>query len=127
MNRMILLVLGGVSLGTGCFIFVAPRAFYELIPGLDLMGPFSVHFIRDVGLAFLASGGALIWGGWRRNRTAAICGAAWPCLHAVFHLQIWGMRGFPLDHIFVFDLVTVITTAGLFLVAALRLRSRESG
>ena len=122
MSRITLLVLGTVSVLTGLFIFFAPRAFYEIIPGLDLMGPFSIHFIRDVGLAFLASGGALFWGGWRRNRSVAICGAAWPALHAAFHLQIWAMRGFPFDHIFLFDLVTVITTAALALWAAIRLQ-----
>ena len=125
--RTVLLALGALSVSTGVFIFFAPRTFYESIPGLDLMGPFSVHFIRDVGLAFLASGFALIWGGWKRNRTAATCGAVWPSMHALFHVQIWGARGFPLDEIFFFDLVTVMTTAALALWAALQLRAGNEG
>ncbi len=125
MSRIVLLAVGGASVLTGLFIFFMPRVFYESVPGLDLMGPFSIHFIRDVGLAFLASGGAMLWGGWFRNATAAVCGASWPSLHAVFHLQIWGMRGFPFDHIFFFDFFAVIIPAFAALWAAIRLRNRS--
>ncbi|MGF1457111.1 MAG: hypothetical protein ACFB6R_17250 [Alphaproteobacteria bacterium] len=125
MGRLVLFAVGGGSILTGVFILFMPTVFYETVPGLAVMGPFSIHFIRDVGLAFLASGGALLWGGWGRNRTAALCGASWPSLHAVFHLQIWSMRGFPLDTVFAFDLVAVVLPSVAALWAAIRLAERR--
>lgn len=111
MSRTILLVLGAIAMLTGVYIFFAPHTFYDSIPGLSLMGPFSIHFIRDVALAFLASGGAMVWGAWKRIRGVALAGAAWPFLHALFHIQIWSMRGFPFDNIAGYDFALVIIPA----------------
>ena len=111
MSRNTLFVIAVLNLLTAFVIFFAPQTFYDLTPGLDLMGPFSIHFIRDVALAFLASAGAMAWGAWHRERNVAISGAAWPFLHALFHIQIWGMRGFPFDFIFFFDVGAVIVPA----------------
>lgn len=121
MSRHILLFLGVFSVLTGIYVFIQPQAFYDLVPGLELMGPFSVHFIKDVGLAFVASGGAITWGAWHRNRAVVFAGIAWPFLHGLFHIQIWGMRGFPFDHIFFFDLFAVIIPPFIAVWAARRL------
>jgi hypothetical protein len=102
-------------------IFADPHGFYERTPGLAMMGPYSVHFIRDVGLAFVASGVATTFGAWRRNRSLAIAGAGWPFLHALFHIQIWSHRGFPLDAIAAFDFIAVIAPAFLAVALAWRL------
>jgi len=40
----------------GTAIFLAPGHFYALTPGVALFGPFKAHFIRDVGLVYVASG-----------------------------------------------------------------------
>lgn len=93
---------------TGAYILTMPETFYRLTPGLDLMGPFNMHFIRDVALTFLVSGGAMLWGAIKRNRVALICGAAWPFLHALYHCVIWWHRGFPFDHIWATDVAAVI-------------------
>jgi len=122
MPRIILFIIAAISILTGLYIFFAPQAFYDATPGLDLMGPFSVHFIKDVGLAFLASGGAMGWGALKFNRAAAICGATWPLLHALFHIQIWGMRGFPFDFIFFFDAGAVMFPAFIAMWAATNLK-----
>ena len=122
MSRVSLLVFGAAWILTGIYIFLLPNAFYAAVPGLSLMGPFSIHFIRDVALAFLASGGAVVWGAWRHDRAVASAGVAWPGLHALFHVQIWGARGFPLDHIFLFDLAAVMAPALLAIWAAARLK-----
>lgn len=108
MIRKLLIGLGLVWVLTGIDIFVDPMGFYEMVPGLKLMGPFNMHFIRDVGLAFIASGGSLGWGAHTQARALAFAGIAWPFLHALFHIQIWGHRGFPVDGIFAFDLAAVI-------------------
>ena len=121
MSRIVLLAVAGVWLLTGLYIFCAPQIFYRETPGLSLMGPFNVHFIRDVALAFLASAGAAAWGAWRRARAAALAGVAWPLLHALFHMQIWAHRGFPLDGILAFDLAAVIAPACIAAWAAMTL------
>jgi hypothetical protein len=111
---------------TGLFILALPETFYALVPGLSLMGPFNSHFIRDVGLAFLASGGLLGWGVLRQAASIALAGAFWPALHAIFHVQIWSHRGFPFDGIFAFDLAAVILPPFLALLAV-RALARAGG
>jgi hypothetical protein len=120
--RLALIGLGVLWLLNGIFIFTDPKRFYEIVPGLKLMGPFNMHFIRDVGLAFVASGGALAWGARMSAQRLVYTGLAWPSLHALFHIQIWGHRGFPFDGIFAFDLVAVIGPPLLALLAVLKLR-----
>jgi hypothetical protein len=118
MIRPTLIGTGLVWLLTGAIIFADPMGFYERTPGLKLMGPFNMHFVRDVGIAFVASGATLTCGGWTKARALVLAGSAWPVLHAVFHVQIWGHRGFPLDGIFAFDLLAVIAPPVLVLLLA---------
>lgn len=121
MNRGLLIIVGLLWLATGIWIFADPHGFYERTPGLAMMGPYSVHFIRDVGLAFVASGVAATFGARRRNRSLAFAGAGWPFLHALFHFQIWSHRGFPFDAIAAFDFIAVIAPAFLAVTLAWRL------
>lgn len=115
--RNYLFVLAAGLFAFGPYIFFFPQQFYDLIPGLAAMGPFSIHFIRDVGLAFLACGILTFWGAARGDWRLVLAGLLWPNLHGLFHLQIWGMRGFPLDHIFFFDLFVAIIPPALGLLA----------
>lgn len=110
---------------TGLFILVRPEAFYGLVPGLSAMGPFNSHFVRDVGLAFLASGALLGWGMHKFADSIALAGLLWPLLHAAFHLQVWSHRGFPFDFIFAFDLAAVIVPPTLGLIAVLYLAGAQ--
>ena len=119
--KMLLIALGTVTFLTGPFIFFAPQTFYDTVPGLSMMGPFSLHFIRDVGLAFTASGACVVYGAYRGSKELAIAGALWPFLHGLFHIQIWVKRGVPLDHIAAFDLSAVILPSLLMMVLAVRL------
>lgn len=51
-----------------------------------MTGPFNSHFVRDIGLIFLASGVALMLGA-RKGRDAAVsaaAGAAWPAMLSTF-------------------------------------------
>ena len=120
--RYLLFTIGSLIFLTGLYAFFAPHHFYETIPGLRVMGPFNIHLVGDVGLAFAGSGACLFWGAWKRNRAVAICGAIWPVLHALFHVQIWFHRGLPFDSIAAFDWVAVIPPAVVALVSACRLR-----
>lgn len=125
MSRSLLMTVGLLWLATGILIFADPHGFYERTPGLAMMGPYSVHFIRDVGLAFVASGVATAFGARGRNRNLALAGAGWPFLHALFHFQIWSHRGFPFDAIAAFDFIAVIAPAFLAVALAWRLTDHD--
>ena len=40
----------------GLAMIVAPMTWYEMAPGASETGPFNVHFVRDIGIAFTAAG-----------------------------------------------------------------------
>lgn len=124
--RIALLVLGSLTLLTGPAISFAPTLFYEMTPGVSMMGPFNLHFIRDVGIAFFVSGGAIVFGVMQGNRALAIAGASWPFLHAVFHLQLWAARNFALDGVAAFDFAAVILPAFVMMALAWRLRPHSA-
>lgn len=120
--KLLLMIFAAYFGLTGLYIFLAPETFYQLTPGLADMGPYNFHFIRDVSLTFLVCGLALAYGAWKQLKPVLIFGAAWPFLHALFHLQIWGHRGFPVDHIFVVDAFGVILPGFLALALALKFK-----
>jgi hypothetical protein len=95
--RAMLLILGAFHAGNGLWMLFAPEAWYLAIPGVSTTGPFNHHFVADTALAFIASGVGLILGATRRPwaATAAIAGAVWPGLHALFHVWIWLSMGVP--------------------------------
>lgn len=125
MSRTVLLVLGALWVITGVIISADPRSFYDLTPGLSMMGPYSVHFIHDVGLAFVASGAVTLVAARKGDRTLALAGVTWPSLHALFHIQIWAHRGFPLDEIAAFDALAVVLPALLGVTLAWRFSTRS--
>ena len=120
MNRVGLSVIGALWVTTGFVLLVAPRTFYDVTPGVALMGSYSAHFIRDVGLAFIASGAVTLAGAHRSDRLLALAGVAWPVLHALFHVQVWAHRKFPFDDVAAFDAVAVVLPALLAMVLAWR-------
>ena len=124
--RIFALLLSVYFLLTGVYILTMPELFYRLTPGLDLMGPFNMHFIRDVALTFLVSGGAMLWGSIKRNRVALVCGAAWPFLHGLYHCVIWAHRGFPFDLIWATDVTAVIIPGFAALLLATRAKFTHS-
>lgn len=108
----------------GAAIFIAPLDFYNLAPGIRLFGPFNSHFVRDVGLVYLASGLMGLAGHRLSQPQLYLWASLWSALHAVFHMHVWMHRGFPLDHIFLFDLFAVI--APPFFVGFIYWRLRSS-
>jgi hypothetical protein len=78
--------------GQGLFMLVQPEIWYQSLPSVPHTGPLNVHFVRDIGAAYLASGFAILLGMWRSSwRTpAAIPAFIFIGLHAVLHLIEWG-------------------------------------
>jgi hypothetical protein len=111
MSRNIVLLIALLWVLAGILISSLPLVFYEVTPGMKLMGAFNDHFIRDVGLAFIASGLCAMYGGIKHKIDLILAGALWPLLHAIFHAYIWIHRGMPFDDIFTFDLIAVVAPA----------------
>jgi hypothetical protein len=123
--RPLLLFIASLNLMTGVVIFFAPQFFYDTVPGVSMMGPFNLHFIRDAGLAYFGSG-LLLGLAWRREEYAfALGGALWPCLHALFHIQIWLARGALVDQVAITNLFGIQLSAWAALLAAWTLWRNE--
>ncbi|MGR3760028.1 hypothetical protein ACUXV3_07815 [Roseobacteraceae bacterium NS-SX3] len=125
MQRIILIGIGGFALVNAAYMWGGVQHWYDTVPGVSQTGPLNRHFARDVALAFLSSGMALIWAGRNSDKTAAVFGAAWLIFHAVFHAWIWMHRGFPADLIALTNLVGIQFPAGLAGWAALTLHRVE--
>jgi hypothetical protein len=121
-----LVTLGALAVANGVTMWFAPQTWYESVPGVADMGPFNLHFIRDIALIFGFSGGAMIFGAIRNIPVVAVAGAVWPAMHALFHVQIWIARGLPLDEVAFVNLAGIQVPAWLALFAAYRF-SREGG
>lgn len=95
--RALLPLLGVFHNANGLWAPVKPPVWFYTIPGASLTGPFNARLVRDVGMAFVASGAALAAGVCARRHasTLATAGATWPALHAMVHIAGWLTRGFP--------------------------------
>lgn len=104
------------------FMWFAPHFWYESVPGVSMMGPFNLHFIRDVALVYLLIAATFVWAIRHDNQPVAYAGAAWPCMHALFHIQIWVARGLPFDDVMAANLVAIQLPAwgALYLVTKLK-------
>lgn len=120
MHKIAFYILAIYFLLMAFYIFFMPQTFYDLTPGLSAMGPFNLHFIRDVSFAFLVSGGALFYGARAGKKDILIIGSAWPFLHALFHSYIWMHRGFPFDFIWASDFIGVILPGLIAIVLAIK-------
>ena len=121
MTRPIILIAGIYYAATGLFLITTPLAFYETTPGVAMMGPFNSHFIRDAGIAFLASGLGLAYGARRARSDVALFALGWPLGHAVFHIWIWLTRGTPLDIAALVNLTGIQLPGWITLLAIIRL------
>ena len=114
--RALLLLLGVLHLTNGAAMLIAPMSWYEAVPGVAGTGPFNHHFVMDVGMAFIASGGLFLQGA-RDGASAAsfaVAGAAWPILHALIHIAGWFTSGFPVQPRVIFsEVIGVVALAAL--------------
>jgi len=128
-TRIILLVLGLLHLVNGVWMLADPMGWYAAIPGVVATGPANMHFIGDVGLAFAASGAGLMLGFRQGARAAsfALAGAAFPALHALFHIWGWLQHGFPAAANVAMSEVFGVVAVSALGVAAAWLRARQEG
>lgn len=87
MRGVVALILGIGLAANGSMMLAVPSAWYAIMPGVAATGPFNPHFIRDIGVAYLVCGAALVWFAldWIAQ-PAALAAAAFLSLHALTHL-----------------------------------------
>ena len=84
----VLLVLLGVgSVVNGGWMMLDARGWFARVAA-DV-SPFNVHFVRDIGAAYLASGAALLWAAWRPAWRLPLVAVAtvFHGLHALGHVR----------------------------------------
>lgn len=76
------------AVANGAAMLIDPLAWYQAVPTVRFTGPPNAHFIRDIGIAYLASGVMLGYaarypaGRW----LAAVAGALWLSAHGILHI-----------------------------------------
>jgi hypothetical protein len=113
MRDLVAWILGIGLAANGLVMLGVPADWYVTVPGVAGTGPFNAHFVRDIGVAYLVSGAALVWFAVNpAARTAAQAGAAFLALHALVHL--WdAAAGREHVHQLLIDLPTVFLPPAL--------------
>ena len=126
-TRALLLVLGLFHLANGLAMLVAPAPWALSVVHDPSPSHLEFHFIADIGMAFLASGAALVWSARRGASFApwAIAGAAWPALHALIHVREWVVMGLPATTADMLNEGIGVILAGLAGAVLAWLRQRE--
>lgn len=74
--KILTFILAAVMALNGVYMFVDPPGWYAAVPGVPDTGPLNLHFVRDIGIAYLTAGAALVWSalgaGWRASALAAV-------------------------------------------------------
>lgn len=84
--RTLLILIGLYQSANGIFMLATPVLWYAAIPGVTGTGPANPHFIRDIGLAFIAAGAGLFIGAFRRDRRTILIASIFLGGHALLHL-----------------------------------------
>jgi hypothetical protein len=87
MRTAVNVILISILVGNGLLMLLAPEYWYHLVPGVPATGPFNPHFVRDIGCAYLVSGGSFLW--LIRDaqaRPAAQAAAVFLTMHALTHV-----------------------------------------
>jgi hypothetical protein len=116
MRRGLTWLLGlGLSLN-GLWMLIHPETWYRVIPGVAGTGPANLHFIRDIGCAYLATGASLFWlvRKPRQAWPAALAGGTFLTLHALVHVGD-AVAGRETAGQFLADLLAVVLPAFLVL------------
>jgi hypothetical protein len=77
-----------IALANGAFMLLDPYGWYQTIPTVRFTGPANQHFIRDIGLAYLASGTLLGFAAINlpMRWLAAFAGSLWLMAHGILHI-----------------------------------------
>jgi len=100
---LILFVLGAFHLANAFWMLFAPEGWYANFPaGVADTGPLNIHFVRDVGCAFLSSGVALVWAAATSQVTVRLACVVLAALfiggHAAVHLFDLARGALPERH-----------------------------
>ena len=84
----IALLLGFIMLVNGTWQLAAPEGWYLAIPGVADRGPFSQHFVRDIGIVYALTGIGLVMGALHPAQRFGYwwAPALWLSGHALFHV-----------------------------------------
>lgn len=91
--RTLLILLALYQGANGLFMLAAPEVWYGLVPGVEHTGPLNVHFVRDIGLAFLAAATGLAMAAAGAGRAALWPAAAFLSGHAGLHIAEMAVHG----------------------------------
>jgi uncharacterized protein YjeT (DUF2065 family) len=88
MRNAIAMILGLLLCVNALAMIFAPERWYEAVPGVSGTGPANLHFIRDIGCAYLvaALGVLSVVRAPRQAWPAALASGAFLALHALTHL-----------------------------------------
>lgn len=82
-SGMALALLGLVN---GVVMLTLPSLWYEVTPGVPFTGPLNVHFVRDIGFAYIAASLALWFGIGRKDALLVFLAAVFHAGHAATHV-----------------------------------------
>lgn len=116
MTRILLFLLAGYQGLNGAVMLAAPEFWYATVPGVEHTGPANIHFIRDIGLGFLAAASAL-WLVARGHVLLLVPAIVFLGGHAGLHLVEMVAHRMPLDAA-LRDLLLIVVP-GLLPLAAL--------
>ena len=87
MRTALAAILGLGLMANALWMLVSPESWYQAIPGVASTGPANVHFIRDIGCAYLAVALSLLWLARSPKQAwpAALAGGGFLALHALVH------------------------------------------
>jgi hypothetical protein len=94
----LLLALGGGMLANGVVMLLFTQTWYACMTGATLA--FNQHFVSDVGAAYLATGGGLVWAAYRPAWALPLVtiALAFSALHAGLHVRDYFTIGMPTRH-----------------------------
>jgi hypothetical protein len=98
-----------IALANGLYMLWDPFSWYQAVPTVKFTGPPNQHFLRDIGLAYLACGALLVFAALnlRMHRLAAVAGSLWLAMHGALH--IWEvMTGICAGSVFLADAPAVL-------------------
>lgn len=116
--QFLIAIPGLMSLANGAFMVWDPHGWYTLLPTVQSTGPGNLHFIRDIGLAYVTAGTLLGYaarfpsGRW----LGAVAGVLWLGMHGGLH--VWELfTGLGAAHAFWVDAPSVLGPPLMVLVA----------
>ena len=92
--RVLLSALALYHCANGALMLATPELWYSIVPDVDHTGPLNVHFVRDIGLAFIAAAAGLTIAALNfRNSVAMWPAAIFLAGHAGLHMAEIGVHG----------------------------------